>query len=447
MKRLATIFATLACLTIVAQSFAVEHLFVGLNRPEQKMYCVIKGDSPFHALVYVQQSNPLGYLSGEYFWYNDETGDLEQGAYADDVNFFMCETALGTGEIPTGDYNVIRVWAQLYDEDYNPTYVLEAFDTLDVGVGEFTERDSEYGYLQDECDPVLPDTIRINSSFCATLCHGTYTIPIFCEDPDYTPPLVEVTVSNGCRPEDTHCDNPDCALLDTTLFTYRIRVFPGCRIRLIMTYCGEGPVCVCIWRSDFVLPANMIGFSAVPGNREVALNWATASETNTQEFVISRSNEREGVYAEVYRGAAAGNSSTTRNYSWTDRSVANDRTYYYKLHLIDANGNHVYNQDGQTVIVEATPGSSIPSQFALSQNFPNPFNSQTTFGFALPANEMVSLKVFDLLGREVATVINRQMEAGIHTVNWSAEGLATGLYTYTLTAGSSTETKKLLFLK
>jgi len=452
MKRLATIFATLASLTIVCQSFAVENLFVGFNRPEQKMYCVFASDAEdVFAVVYAEQQNPLGYLSGTYFTYDEATRSMVEGNIAHDVNLFICETELNPGDIPTGDFNVIRVWVDIYNEDAEGNYFfdhyIEAFDTLDVGVGEFTERDQEYGYLQEDCVPVLPDTIRINSQFCATICHGTFTIPIYCEDPDYTPPLVEVTVTNGCDPTETHCDNPDCPRIDTTLFTYRIRVFSNCRIFLVLTYCGEGPGCICIWRSDFVLPAQMIGFSAVPGNREVTLNWATASETNTEHFVISRSTEREGVYTEVYRGNAAGNSSTTRNYTWTDSRVANERTYYYKLHLVDAAGNHVYNVDGQTVIVEATPGSSIPMTYSLEQNFPNPFNSQTSFAFALPANEMVSLKVFDLLGREVATVLNRQMEAGLHTVSWSAEGLASGLYTYTLNAGSYSETKKLLFLK
>ncbi len=447
MKRLATIFALLVTLTTTCTVFATEYLFVGFDPHEQNMYCVIKGDGPFHATVYVEQTNPDGFLSGQYFWYNEATQGLEAGAHADDVDLFMCQTEVNPGDIATGDYNALRIWAQFYDENYNPTYVLETWDTLDVVAGEFTERDTEYGYQQGDCVPVLPDTIHINTSFCATICHGTYSIPIYCEDPDYTPPLVEVTVTNGCDPNDTHCDNPECPRIDTTLFTYRIRVFPGCRIFLVMTYCGEGPGCVCIWRSDFVLPAEMLSFTASPSDRAVTLNWATASETNTEQFVVTRSLERDGVYSEVHRGEAAGSSATRRDYSWTDRSVINGRTYYYKLHYTDANGNHVYSDNGAPVVVEATPGANIPTAFSLQQNFPNPFNAQTSFAFDLPTNEMVSLTVFDLLGREVATVLNGHMEAGHHTLNWSAEGLASGIYTYTLTAGSYTDSKKLLFLK
>lgn len=91
--------------------------------------------------------------------------------------------------------------------------------------------------------------------------------------------------------------------------------------------------------------------------------------------------------------------------------------------------------------------SGLPSVFTLEQNYPNPFNAQTAFSFNLPAASDVSLKVYDLLGREVATVVNGAMNAGAHTVNWSAEGLATGVYMYTLTAGEFSQSKKLLYLK
>ncbi len=99
--------------------------------------------------------------------------------------------------------------------------------------------------------------------------------------------------------------------------------------------------------------------------------------------------------------------------------------------------------------VSATPelNTYVAGEFALSQNFPNPFNSQTSFSFNLSENSFVSLKVYDLLGREVATVLNKDMSAGANTVNWSAKDLSTGVYMYTLTAGQHSETKKLLYLK
>jgi hypothetical protein len=107
----------------------------------------------------------------------------------------------------------------------------------------------------------------------------------------------------------------------------------------------------------------------------------------------------------------------------------------------------VYNDGTAPIIVEATPDAGLATEYALSQNYPNPFNSQTSFSFSLAAPDHVTLRVFDLLGREVATVVNKDMEAGRHSINWSAEGLASGVYVYTLSSGQFSDSKKLLFLK
>jgi len=83
----------------------------------------------------------------------------------------------------------------------------------------------------------------------------------------------------------------------------------------------------------------------------------------------------------------------------------------------------------------------------LSQNYPNPFNSETSFSYTIPEAQHVTLTVHDLLGREVATLVNGQMSAGTHTQSWSADGLAAGVYMYTLTAGEFSQTNKMLYLK
>jgi hypothetical protein len=212
-----------------------------------------------------------------------------------------------------------------------------------------------------------------------------------------------------------------------------------------MTYCGEEGGCICIWRSDFVLPVEINSFSAVPADGRVRLNWSTGAESNLQYFRISRCETRDGVYNQVAGGIAATNDATGANYTWTDETVVNGQTYYYKLHVVELDGSvHTYDQ-----VVEATPrsGLNVPDAYSLNQNYPNPFNSETTFSFSLPMDEHVTLKVYDLLGREVATVIDAAMPAANHTVNWTAAGLSTGVYMYTLTAGEFSQTKKLMFLK
>ena len=89
----------------------------------------------------------------------------------------------------------------------------------------------------------------------------------------------------------------------------------------------------------------------------------------------------------------------------------------------------------------------IPDNFILMQNYPNPFNPTTTISFSLPYKSFVSLKVFDLLGREVATLVNEQKPAGTYTQKWNAQNFTSGIYFYRLQAGNYIETKKLILLK
>jgi hypothetical protein len=88
-----------------------------------------------------------------------------------------------------------------------------------------------------------------------------------------------------------------------------------------------------------------------------------------------------------------------------------------------------------------------PGRFVLEQNYPNPFNPSTTISFALPMKSLVTLKVFDVIGREVATIVSEDLAAGNYTRQWSANELSSGVYFYQLSAGSFTETKKLFLLK
>jgi hypothetical protein len=91
--------------------------------------------------------------------------------------------------------------------------------------------------------------------------------------------------------------------------------------------------------------------------------------------------------------------------------------------------------------------SEIPNRIALHQNYPNPFNPTTVINYELPKGEYVRLAVYDMLGREVATLVNGAQEAGYKSVEFSAANLPSGIYTYRLTAGTYVEVKKMLLLK
>jgi hypothetical protein len=96
---------------------------------------------------------------------------------------------------------------------------------------------------------------------------------------------------------------------------------------------------------------------------------------------------------------------------------------------------------------ENGPQSKIPQSFSLDQNYPNPFNPMTSVEWRMPNSAHVSLSVYDPLGREVAVLVNEKKDAGTYSVQWDASARASGIYFYTLQAGTFRETKRMLLLK
>ncbi len=98
-------------------------------------------------------------------------------------------------------------------------------------------------------------------------------------------------------------------------------------------------------------------------------------------------------------------------------------------------------------LVGIDDGYSVPTTFALSQNYPNPFNARTNIEFELLENSRVKLSVYDITGAKVATLINGEMDAGVHSINWSADNVASGVYYYSLKANGEGSTRKMTLLK
>ncbi len=155
----------------------------------------------------------------------------------------------------------------------------------------------------------------------------------------------------------------------------------------------------------------------------------------------------------IYRGADSVNvaliDSTTLT-SYSDSSVTSGTTYFYRVAALDSTGFEGAKSlatSGLIIFVGVGENQNLPQEYTLEQNFPNPFNPSTAISFALPSKAYVILKVFDVIGREVATLVSEELSAGNHSQQWSAEGLQTGIYFYRLQAGTFTETKKLVLLR
>jgi hypothetical protein len=178
------------------------------------------------------------------------------------------------------------------------------------------------------------------------------------------------------------------------------------------------------WNNS-VLPVELASFTSTVSNRDVTLNWSTASELNNSGFEIERSSNNE--WTKVGNVNGNGTSSTVNNYSYTDRSLATG-SYSYRLKQVDFNGNFEYFNLNNEVNI------GTPSTYALSQNYPNPFNPSTTINFDLPTDGNVSLKLYDMSGKEVATLVNEVRSAGYYSVNFNASQLTSGVYFYSISA-------------
>jgi hypothetical protein len=144
--------------------------------------------------------------------------------------------------------------------------------------------------------------------------------------------------------------------------------------------------------------------------------------------------------------------------TWTIYTTSNSGLPHNDVHsiIIDGSGNKwigtnggglaVYKEGG-IVSVKEIINKNIPGEFSLFQNYPNPFNPSTNISFSLSRQSFVSLKVFDLIGREVTTLVAQEISTGFHVLQWNASNLASGVYFYRLHAGTFTETKKLVLLK
>jgi hypothetical protein len=126
---------------------------------------------------------------------------------------------------------------------------------------------------------------------------------------------------------------------------------------------------------------------------------------------------------------------------------ATDIFFNNKFWSYNESDNSISIYNPTTVGVEENNNLSIPEDFSLAQNYPNPFNPNTTIVYNLPVSSDVMLKVYDVLGREVATLVNEEKAAGNYQVEFDASNLSSGIYYYTITAGDFHQTKKLVLLK
>ena len=194
-----------------------------------------------------------------------------------------------------------------------------------------------------------------------------------------------------------------------------------------------------IGSSGSPLPVELVSFTGKVKDQKVYLNWSTATEVNNYGFEIQRSIQIDkwDVLGFV---EGHGNSNSQKEYNFIDSEINPVGIYSYRLKQIDNDGSYEFSK---TIEVNF----NVPNSFELSQNYPNPFNPSTTISFNLPESGKVILKIYNIIGKEIITLVEGYREAGIYNINFNAEELASGMYLYRLSTNGFTETKKLLLMK
>jgi hypothetical protein len=197
------------------------------------------------------------------------------------------------------------------------------------------------------------------------------------------------------------------------------------------------------------LPIQLAGFSGTSiGNDQVRLNWTTLSEVNNYGFEVQRRQTGGPEFQTLPNSFTPGHGTTIEphSYSFTD-PTASAGQWAYRLKQIDLDGSLHYSELVNVRVLTSVEGDAVPARFTLEQNYPNPFNPSTTIRYELPHASQVSLKVYNTLGQEVATLVNETKAAGVYTAEFDAAGLASGVYFYRMQAGTFVEVKKLVVLR
>lgn len=186
------------------------------------------------------------------------------------------------------------------------------------------------------------------------------------------------------------------------------------------------------------LPVELVSFSAMVNQNKVTLVWRTATEVDNYGFDIERMSLSSG-WNKVGFIKGYGSSNITRSYSFIDKLKEGSK-FHYRLKQIDKNGKFIYSN-----VVDVAIG--IPADFELKQNYPNPFNPSTKIVYNLPMDGVVTLLVYDIMGKEIVSLVNENKKAGSYEVTLDGNRLTSGVYFCKMSAKNFTSSIKMLFIK
>lgn len=188
-----------------------------------------------------------------------------------------------------------------------------------------------------------------------------------------------------------------------------------------------------------LLPVELESFTGFLLNKNVILNWTTSSEVNNSVFQIERKKQNIE-WKNIGTVSGRGNTTERIEYSFTDKLLQPGK-YNYRLKQIDFNGNfNYYNLENEITV-------GIPDKYELSQNYPNPFNPETVLRFSIPKLSKVKLSVYDITGREITKLVDKELNPGNYEFLWNASQLSSGIYIYKIETPEFSDTKRMTLLK
>ncbi len=184
------------------------------------------------------------------------------------------------------------------------------------------------------------------------------------------------------------------------------------------------------------LPVELSSFTVSASGKSALLKWETTTEKSNAGFEVLKSSDKKTWNSMAFINGK-GTTTEKQVYSYSDKNVTG--TVYYRLKQVDT--------DGTATLSEILSFNGTPAAFEVSGNYPNPFNPATTIRFTLPVASPVVVKVHNIIGQQIATLVNGKLEAGLQEIPFDASGLASGVYFYSVSANGKTITKSMTLMK
>jgi len=197
-----------------------------------------------------------------------------------------------------------------------------------------------------------------------------------------------------------------------------------------------------------IVPVELASFTVEAEPGRIVLSWTTQSETENLGFYIFRSEsengQREQLTTKMINGAI--NSQSRHKYTYEDENITENKTYYYWLADVSANGVMTFHGPKKVMAV------SRPTRYALEQNYPNPFNPSTSIHFTLKDDGVVRINIYNVRGQLIRQLVDTQMRAGEHVVEWDGRDqngslVPTGTYLYSMKVNGFSATHKMALTK